>query len=239
MNGCWIVGIDGCPGGWVAIAQQETGGRADDVRAVVAPRLENLLTSFEDIHVAGIDIPIGLSDAAPRDCDGTARARLGARSSSVFPAPLRPALAASSHAEASAISRQVSGRGVSAQAWNLFPRVAEVDTLLGKCLDWRERVVEVHPELSFLALNEGEPLPASKHRINGIYRRRALIVQAFGISAIESAVAQLGGTRAKEADMLDAFAVLWSARRWANGEGVSLPAEPPVDACGLPMRITF
>ncbi|MFP4252777.1 MAG: DUF429 domain-containing protein, partial [Guyparkeria sp.] len=136
-------------------------------------------------------------------------------------------------------SRQAGGQGVSAQAWNLFAKVREVDNLLRSRPEWRDRVVEVHPELSFLAMNDDKALPASKHRIDGIYRRRTLIAEAFGMATIESAVEQLAGTRVKEDDMLDAFAVLWTARRWSAGTGETLPPDPPVDACGLPMRIVF
>lgn len=239
MNRCWIVGIDGCPGGWVAVAQPTGASFPLEVRALVAPRLDDLLARYEGIGLVGIDMPIGLSESAARDCDRSARVRLGARGSSVFPAPLRPALLAASHSEASALSRQAGGQGVSAQAWNLFPKVRELDDLLRARPEWRDRVTEVHPELSFLALNGAVPLPASKHRIDGIYRRRALIAEAFGMAAIESAVTQLAGTRVKEDDMLDAFAALWSARRWINGSGEALPADPPEDACGLPMRIVF
>ena len=239
MSARWIVGIDGCPGGWVAVAQLERSAQSDEVRALVAPDLEGVLTAFEGIRLAGIDMPIGLSNDEPRRCDRLARDRLGARRSSVFPAPLRPALAATTHAEASSLSREASGRGISVQAWHLFPRVREVDQLLGAQAAWGERLVEVHPELSFLALNDGEPLPASKHRIEGLYRRRALVAGAFGWATIESAVTQLAGTRVKDDDMLDAFAVLWSARRWVSGEGECLPADPPLDTHGLPMRITY
>jgi len=237
MSDRWIVGIDGCPGGWVAIGQRAATAAAE-VRARVAPRLDELLAQFEPIRQAGIDMPIGLSGDAPRACDLAARERLGARRSSVFPAPLRPALSAATHAEASAISREIGGKGISVQAWHLFPRVDELDTLLREPR-WRERLVEVHPELSFLAMNGGEPLPASKHRIDGLYCRRDLVAGEFGRSAIDAAVAQLAGRRVKDDDMLDAFAVLWSARRREAGEGVCLPSEPPTDACGLPMRITF
>ncbi len=239
MSMPWLVGVDGCPGGWVAIGQSMASGPRGEVRAVVAPRLQSLLAEFDGLRLVGIDMPIGLSENEPRRCDQIARQRLGARASSVFPAPLRPALNAATHAEASANSRQAGGQGVSAQAWNLFARVRELDELLQHCREWRERVVEVHPELSFLALNDGEPLPASKHRIDGIYRRRSVVAGVFGMPAIESAVAQLAGSRVKEDDMLDAFAVLWSARRQAKGGGVSLPAAPPLDGRGLPMRITF
>ncbi|MDG4866768.1 DUF429 domain-containing protein [Guyparkeria sp. 1SP6A2] len=46
-----------------------------------------------------------------------------------------------------------------------------------------------------------------------------VVAGVFGMPAIESAVAQLAGSRVKEDDMLDAFAVLWSARRQAEGGG--------------------
>lgn len=239
MNRCWVVGVDGCPGGWVAVAQPTEAASTSEVRALVATRLHDLLTEFEGVDLVGIDMPIGLSDREARDCDRSARSRLGPRGASVFPAPLRPALLAASHSEASVMSRQAGGQGVSAQAFNLFPKVRELDNLLRSRPEWRGRVIEVHPELSFLVLNGDVPLPASKHRIDGIYRRRALITEVFGMTAIESAVAQLAGTRVKEDDMLDAFAALWSARRWIGGLGESLPPHPPKDACGLPMRIVF
>ncbi|MFN2382394.1 MAG: DUF429 domain-containing protein [Guyparkeria sp.] len=244
MSERWVVGVDGCPGGWVAVAEPVGPppcgeARSQRVSAVVARSLDNLLARFEAIDLVGIDMPIGLSQSASRDCDRAARGRLGARGSSVFPAPLRPALSAVTHSEASALSRQAGGQGVSAQAWNIFPKVRDLDGLLRSRPEWRARLVEVHPELSFLALNGDLPLPASKHRIDGIYRRRALIAEAFGMAVIESAVGQLAGTRVKEDDMLDAFAVLWSARRWMAGKGETLPPDPPSDAQGLPMRIAF
>ncbi|MFW6041409.1 MAG: DUF429 domain-containing protein [Guyparkeria sp.] len=239
MRPRWIVGIDGCPGGWVAVAQRARPARSAELRAVVAPGLDTLLATFDAVDVAGVDMPIGLSDSVPRHCDQLARQRLGARASAVFPAPLRPALAAATHAEASDLSRELGGKGISAQAWHLFGRVRELDELLSERNEWRDRLVEVHPELSFLALNGGKPLPASKHRIDGIYRRRELIAGAFGMAAIRSVVSQLAGTRAKEDDMLDAFSVLWSAERVAAGKGESLPPDPPRDARGLPMRIVF
>ncbi|MGM0516614.1 MAG: DUF429 domain-containing protein [Pseudomonadota bacterium] len=238
MSGSWVVGIDGCPGGWIAVGQSTTGDSSAP-RVVVIPRLRDLSEAFGQVVLAGIDMPIGLSDAGPRRCDQLARGQLGGRASSVFPAPLRPALGAATHAEATRLSRAVGGRGVSAQAWNLFARVREVDEWLHQTPEWRKRVVEVHPELSFLALNDDVPLSASKHRIDGIYRRRALIAETFGWRAIESAVGQLAGTRVKEDDLLDAFAVLWSVRRWLAGEADCLPPDPSGDVRGLPMRIVF
>ena len=38
-------------------------------------------------------------------------------------------------------------------------------------------------------------------------------------------------------DVLDAFAVLWSARRIASGKAFHLPEEIETDAAGIPMTI--
>jgi len=40
-------------------------------------------------------------------------------------------------------------------------------------------------------------------------------------------------------DLLDAFAVLWTARRIAEGKAVTLPARPPLDSFGLRMAIAY
>ena len=82
-----MLGLDGCKGGWVG-ALLSPGGAVSwhflaDLRAGLALGAD----------VVAVDIPIGLPDAGPRRCDQLARARLGPRGSSVFPAPVRAALA--------------------------------------------------------------------------------------------------------------------------------------------------
>jgi len=233
----WVAGVDGCPGGWVAVSQDlETG----EVSAAVHDRIDSLFESATPPAVVAIDIPIGLADAGPRECDRLARKVLGwPRSSSVFPAPVRPALEATSRAQASDITRAVDGRGVGVQAWNIFKKVREIDDFLAKSGTSRQRLVEVHPELSFMALNGNESLQASKHHVQGINQRRALLAGAFGRDAVLSTAKQLAGTRAGENDLLDALAALWSARRILEGKQTCLPSPPPRDTTGLPMRICY
>ncbi len=233
----WILGIDGCPGGWVGIGMKARGSKP---RAMVAPELVTLVEAFPKAVKVGVDMPLGLPDNGPRECDQLARERLGRpRAASVFAAPIRPALGAESQKEASRITREAGNPGVSIQAWNLFGRVRELDSLLASREDLREKILEIHPELAFRALNGKAPLVASKHKLEGLYQRRGLLAEKFGMAALESAVDQLAGERLAEDDLLDAFAVLWSTRRHARGKGKCLPKDPPHDARGLPMRICF
>lgn len=76
--------MDGCPAGWVAV---ESDGRAWSAR--VFRSFGELLAAYPEAAAVGVDMPIGLAEEGPRACDGLARARLGPRRSSVFPAPSR------------------------------------------------------------------------------------------------------------------------------------------------------
>ena len=211
-----VAGVDGCRGGW-AVA-------SDEGCAVVRSFADVLALGFD---VVGVDMPIGLLDGPERAraCDVEARRRLGVRRSSVFPAPLRPALGCGSWASAAAVYRGLCGGSLSVQAFGLFAKVAEVDAVVRPGMP----VYEVHPELSFSVL-AGAPMRWAKRRVEGRAERLAALAPSFG---------DLSDVRVRGAagdDVLDAYAVLWSARRIAAGEAVAL-GDGSVDARGLPMRI--
>ena len=110
-----------------------------------------------------IDIPIGLTESGPRQCDIQARRLLGARrGTSVFPAPIRPVLNMANREEADKIHRSIDGRGVNVFSWNLYPRILEVDAEMQKKSHLRNKIFEVHPEISFKALNDGDSIAAAK-----------------------------------------------------------------------------
>ncbi len=126
--------------------------------------------------VYAIDIPIGLTDSGPRQCDAQARRLLGARrGTSVFPAPIRPVVNVTSREEADKIHRSIDERGVNVFSWNLYPRIRDDDTELQKNSHLRDKVYEVHPEISFRALNDGVPIVGAKRKPTGESIRRSLI----------------------------------------------------------------
>lgn len=177
-----------------------------------------------------VDVPIGLPERGVRTCDVVARRRLGPRRASVFPAPLRPMLAARSYAEALALGRARDGRGLSRQAYQLLPLVRAVDAALSPAC--QHRIREGHPELSF-ALLAGGPLAYAKHTVTGRALRLELLSEVF--PDLEGALR--AWPRGLWTDVLDACALLWSARRWARGEALVLPDRPETDARGLRMEI--
>jgi predicted RNase H-like nuclease len=195
---------------------------ADGIEVVDA--LAPLLDRFDLI---GVDMPIGLPDTPLRAADREARRFLAHRRSTVFDVPTRAVLAATSHTEANATSRRLYGRGISVQAFHLFPRIREVDALDAAAL--ARQLVEIHPECAFARM-AGAPLPP-KRSAAGRDARLALVEAFVGLQVRDS---RLPGARSD--DVLDACAVLWSARRFAAGTAVTF-GDGSYDARGLPMRI--
>jgi predicted RNase H-like nuclease len=154
----------------------------------------------------------------------------------VFPAPIRPILAATSYAEGSEVRHTAEGKRLSIQAWGIVPKVREVDAFLRADSSARERVHEVHPELCFYFMAGGRPMGFGKKKADGRAERTALLRTHFG-TAVDSALAGLRHSGCAADDLLDAFAALWTARRIRAGTAVSLPATPPMDAHGLRMEI--
>jgi predicted RNase H-like nuclease len=106
----FVAGVDGCSAGWIAF-KVDLPSRITLVELIDLPAL--LRNRPSDLAFLAIDIPIGLVGGS-RACDKAARKLLGQpRGTSVFAAPCRAALAAKNHAEASAINRQKTGRGLS------------------------------------------------------------------------------------------------------------------------------
>jgi predicted RNase H-like nuclease len=188
--------------------------------------------------IVAVDIPIGLPHAGPRACDAAARRLLGRpRASSVFSAPIRPALAASSRAEAARITQETDGRRVGAQAFGIYAKVRETDQYMSPS---RQNVMrEVHPEVSFRAWNNGIPIAAGKRTSEGLATRRALVEAHFGRAAFEQARSVAPRRQLADDDIVDAFAALWTAHRISEGTATTLPDEPPRDARGLRMEIVF
>ncbi len=215
MSQSAVLGVDGCPGGWIGALVTGT-----SVEWLLLPDAAAVLAV--PAAAFGIDIPIGLPSVGPRGCDVAARARLGARRSSVFPAPVRAVLESASYADARERSVAASGRSLSAQAWNLVPRIADVDAAP---VD-HARVVEVHPELVFATL--AGALPPKKTAEGATSRVAALRTWLPDGWPDHPRPARLD-------DALDALACAWTAARWLRGEAEVLGGEP--DDTGTPMRI--
>lgn len=231
-----LVGADGCSAGWLCIFLDLPSRR---LGSKVFPTIRELFDAAPELDLLAIDIPIGLTDGGGRACDIEARAVLrGKRASSVFSAPIRPALYAQTYAEACKASFDIQQRKVSKQAWAIYPKIRELDELLQSDAGLRRRVYEVHPEVTFAAWH-GAPIVEPKKRKEGFTARHRLVSQHFSASAYETVRARYLRRDVADDDILDAFAALWTGERILRGAAQSLPPAPETDAAGLPMRIVY
>lgn len=229
------LGVDGARSGWIAVWQTPGAFRHalyDDPAALCA--------AHPGASVIAVDIPIGLSDRLGRAPDTLARTFVGGRRAcSIFSAPVRGILDASSQPEASRRHRAIDGRGFGAQSFAILAKIRAWDDLLQRQPGLRTVVREVHPEVSFAALNGGLGLIDSKKKAPGQALRTRLLAGHFGSAAIDDLVQSVPRRQAATDDVLDALVALWSAERIARGEARSLPEPPTIDATGLATAIWY
>lgn len=232
-----VAGVDGCKAGWFVVLWNVdentfTCRAAPDIWAVHA-----LAASAQAIAV---DIPIGLLDrAAPggRACDNLARTMLGPkRASSVFSPPVRAALECAVYTDALKANRNSSDRalGISKQCFAILPKIREVDRFM---TPGRQRsVFEVHPELCFLRMNNGQPMTFGKRSPEGMAARKELLIRNGFAAIVTQALGSRNAGVAND-DVLDACAACWTARRIAVGVATTIPAVSPLDSRGLRMEM--
>src|SRR5262245_9562598 len=122
-----VAGADGCHDKWICLLK-------DTVTGIITHQIFNnahdLIYQIPTPEVLMIDVPIGLANGPRRQPDIDARALLGTRSCCVFDAPIRPALLTTSYANACSLTFAAIGKKITKQAWGIFPKVADVDTVL-------------------------------------------------------------------------------------------------------------
>jgi len=219
-----IAGVDGYKNGWVMVSQ------TDDGQVTVS-----LLSGFSQVMdcncaIVVVDVPIGLLDRGTRSADREARRLLRRRSCCVFTAPLRAMVGCSDYSEAQQCRLRVDGKGLTKQSWAIMPKIREVDRLLTP--ETQSCIREGHPEVSFAQMNNGQPLTVSKHTLEGEHARIALLATHF--SSVPFHVQE---HRRVAEDVIDAYAMLWTARRICDGCAVALPEQSPKDSRGLLMQI--
>lgn len=226
-----VAGVDGCKGGWVCFTVDLNSSKT---AICFFQTFSELLRQSPRPKVIAVDIPIGLPDFGPRECDKAARRLLRKpRSNSVFRAPIRPLLRARSYEKASALSRRIQRKGLSKQTYAIIGKVREVDRVM---TPMKQRWIrEVHPEVCFWALSDSSAMKHRKSRKDGQNERRALLLKQY--PEVDRHLQEIRG-RCKPDDLLDAAAAAWTAERIACGKHETV-CPPERDRKGLQMEIVY
>ncbi len=235
-----INGIDGCKGGWLVAKSRfcPAAGQHADHQLFVA---ENWEKAVKRADLVLVDMPIGLANFGKRKCDVLARKKLGKkRASSVFPPPRRGMLQFETYADANCFGkgqgpRETHGGGLSKQAWNISPKIKEIDAWITPRR--QSRVFEAHPELAFAAFNSGEALPPKKTE-DGILQRQ-VILQDNGLGQFVNELKTVSKKLAAPDDVLDAAVLCLVGQRILEGKAVCLSDPNQRDDTGLAMEIWY
>jgi predicted RNase H-like nuclease len=239
MTNTRFIGIDGCKAGWFCVLLDNSEQWSYQVLpdAIAAAKL------IRSANSVLIDIPIGLLSEGPdeRLCDKTARKLLGVkRASSVFPAPARQALAAGNYQQALVVNRKSISRGLSRQAWNIVPKIRQIDQLLRSQSELQGILRECHPELCFWALNNENAMQFNKKTEQGRYERLAVLERYFPDchSLFEQASSEYLRRQVAYDDIIDAMVCAVTAQS-GYGKYLTVPKKPDRDRIGLPMQMVY
>ncbi len=232
-----FVGVDGCRAGWFAIGLKAEGSW----QVNIFPDVSSLWNHHRGASLILIDIPIGLKTGGKteRRCDPVVRKLLGPRRSSVFPAPCREAIYASSYQEACDINQRLTGKRLSVENWNIIPKIREMDCLLSDDTSARDRIREIHPELCFWGL-AGRPMQHAKKRNEGLSERTQLLQSLYPQTAdiVNHALSTYRRKDVARDDILDALAAAVTGLMEEDNL-VSIPQEPEFDDRGLRMEMVY
>jgi predicted RNase H-like nuclease len=209
--GMRVLGIDAYTKGWIGVEL----AHGKSVAAYIRERLTTLLSAVHEIQAVGIDMPLGLVETGRRQADLDTRPFVGPLYRAVFLMPPRGVWKQEdiwyddSWEQASQRCRQLTEHGLSRQTWGLRVKLREAN----ECFATNKYPLhEVHPEVSFAAMND-KPLKHHKISWTGHITRRKLLA-GHGID-LPDELNDAGN--AGFDDVLDAAAAAWSAHRIATG----------------------
>ena len=239
-NQKYIVGIDGCKYGWIAIKIGE------DAQFSISKHSDfnSIFKEYPSAEKYLVDMVIGLADENhPREVEYFARQKLKPnRTSSVFTPPCRAAVYAKNYDAAKKKNIAILGKSFSIQAWNIVPKIREIDEFILGNEVYKNRIFEAHPEVCFASLNNQIPMVFKKKEKVGIEERINLLQSIFPKS---KEIFEQGNTHflkkeVKSDDLADALGLAVTGYLGMKyGFHFLFPKEKKQDIHGLEMNMIF
>ncbi len=229
----YVVGIDWMKPYWLAV--EICNGE------IVTRKLSKIheIDRYKNAKAVLIDIPIGLSESVEENAnrpDREARNLLPTlRKSTIFPVPCRQAIKMATYADSKIENQHILGKSLPSQSFAFSKMILQVDNFLEANPEWKNRLMESHPEVAFQMLNHGRGLQYSKHTEAGIAERVG-ILQNYGVDT--NALLKDYSVKRHE-DVLDALCLAVSAQQGCENGFFTLPNNPVCDSHGLKMQMVF
>ena len=143
------IGVDGCRGGWIAAVLDH-----GDMQLKRYKYISSLVEEYPSFDAFLIDMAIGLRNSKEQERpDDEARKELGPKGSSVFPIPSRDAVYADGEEAQKQANIRTLGKSLAKQSIAIIPKIRELDTFLNDHPEYKNKILESHPEVDFARLN--------------------------------------------------------------------------------------
>jgi predicted RNase H-like nuclease len=227
-----IAGIVPCPRGWLVQPARLTGVTIVPEEPFVLGALVDVVDYRPTFAVIALGAPVGFADepnGGYRRCDLDARRLLGwPRRTAVARVPSRAALQAGNLAAATRLEPWLTPL-----SYRRFRWLREIDVEIQPY--HQRRLFSAVPELSFYLVNADRPTGTSVFWRDGPAERMELLRERLpGLRAIADRRPPPG---AGMSHVVDAAALLWTARRISGKAITRLPEEPEWDSLGRRMEI--
>jgi predicted RNase H-like nuclease len=218
-----LAGVVPCRKGWLVASGKLVGVSLHPEAPSVVANFTEVLDHIPAYVVTAVYTPIGLAKKwteRGRKCDREARSLVGwPHLGAIASPPGRLDLARGAAVVGDVVTRRMAHA------------IAEVDA---EMQPYRQRsVYAAHPELSFFQLGGDQPPRLSKHTAAGQRERRELLLRRMNGTERILDVEVAGATKG---NLLDAVALLWTARRIVAKAATRLPDDPEWDDRGLRME---
>ena len=233
LNSGLYIGTDGCKGGWITCILDH-----GELRTERYDSISMLVEQYPEFDAFLIDMAIGLQSRADQlRPDDLARKELGPKASSVFPIPCRQAVYADTEADQKKENIQVLGKSLAKQSIAIIPKIRELDEFLNSHPQYKNRILESHPELDFARLS-GSVVTLRKKEYTGFIKREAILKKYLPEESFSGMWERAKELKCNPDDLLDAACLALTAALAARDLCETIPEEPEQDDAGLYMKLT-
>ena len=227
------IGVDGCRGGWIAAVLDH-----GDMKLLRYDNLSSLIEEYPAFDAFLIDMAIGLRNSTNEiRPDNEAKKELGPKASSVFPIPSRDAVYADGEEAQKQANIRTLGKSLAKQSIAIIPKIRELDTFLNAHPEYKNKILESHPEVDFARLN-GSVLMSRKKEEPGPSQRIAILSEFLDQKELYRMYNKAKELRCNQDDLIDAICLAVTGALYAHGQYETISAEPESDDKGLIMKMT-
>ena len=226
------IGVDGCRGGWIAAVLDH-----GDMQLKRYKYISSLVEEYPSFDAFLIDMAIGLRNSKEQERpDDEARKELGPKGSSVFPIPSRDAVYADGEEAQKQANIRTLGKSLAKQSIAIIPKIRELDIFLNDHPEYKNKILESHPEVDFARLN-GAVLMSRKQEEPGPSQRKAVLSEFLDKKDLYGMYDNAKELGCKQDDLIDAICLAVTGALYAHGQYETIPAEPMRDEKELHMQL--